>query len=386
MSGTKLSTFYSDTSRNYHSRSDVLKFALIPFMFLVLLGAPGKYGGYVVTYSNFVAQAFFILFGFFTLVPDKTERMAKLKKSFRRAFKLFALMFVCFLAINIIFLAINNSLPYLTGESFMRKRTFFDFFVLNIWPLPFGNSIWFVQSLTYAYLFFIVAEKLKLSKLYLPILIILIAFTLATGELSAFCGFPIYGYAYIPGNFATRAIPYMLIGMYLHKHIDRLAKVPQYVHLVFFAVGLGAAVGEVELLRHLGKLTYLGHTVGFCIMALSLCCLALGKPKTVSNYFSRRGNSYSRRMYALCQPVSFALWLVLTLAKTPYIIPERANDAIFSFIICFIIVRILDFLKLDRYITGGLHIKRNWKKFKARMRYERKHLKHQIQRKFKKRK
>ena len=345
MSDEKLSSFYDDRKKNYHSRTDILKFLLMPFAFFVILGFPGKYGGYISTYSNFVAQVFFILFGFFTLVPDKSKRNQKLKKALRSASKLFVIMFLSYIALNIIYLAYFNSLNLLLSSEFLRKRTFFDFLVLNVWPLPIGNSIWFIQSLVYAYLFFLIAEKTKLNKFYLPIMIILIIFMLATGEFAAFFGFPHFGYYNIPAGAVTRTIPYMLIGMFLRKYVDKLTKIPQFVYLILFPIGLLAAIAEIEILSYIGKLAYIGHTIGFGLMALALCCFALAKPTVKKNFLSKHGSSYSRRMYALCQPVSFISLVATTFINPSLSVFVTEYRCIISFIICFIIAFIIGLVK-----------------------------------------
>ena len=349
MSEEKLSSFYDDRSKNYHSRTDILKFLLIPFVFFVLLGFPGKYGGYISTYSNFVPQVFFILFGFFTLVPDQSKRNKKLRRALRNAFELFVIMFLCYMVLNIIYFAYYNSLRGLFSSELIRKRTLFNFLVLNVWPLPMGSGIWFVQSLVYAYLFFLLAENHKLNKFYLPIFIVFTIFALATGEFAAFFGFPYYGYGYIPAGAVTRAIPYMLIGMFLRKNVDKLKKIPRFVYLLLFPVGLLAAIAELEFLNRIGKLIYLGHTIGFGIMALSLCCFAIAKPEAKKNFLSNHGMSYSRRMYALCQPVSFVCWIVTALINPGYIGIVRKFSCIISLIICFIISFFITLIKRKKY-------------------------------------
>lgn len=345
MNEQKLSEFYSDESKNYHSSTDILRFLLIPFVFFVLLGFPGKYGGYISIYSNFVAQAFFILYGFFTLVPDKDKRDKKLKKAFKRSFKFFAIMILSYLALNILYLAYFNALPSLLNPEFLRKRTFFNFLVLNIWPLPVGNSIWFIQSLVYAYAFFLIAEKIKLNKLYIPILIILIIFTLLTGELAAFFGFPHFGYSYIPAGAFTRAIPYMLIGMFIRSKVDILSKIPRFTYWILFIVGLLAAIAEIEVLSRIGKLTYTGHTVGFGIMAISLCCFAISRPVIKKNFLSYHGRSYSKRMYAFCQPAFFVCWIFTALINPALVGIVRAYGSIISFALSFLITFIIGIVR-----------------------------------------
>ncbi len=345
----KLSEFYDFDWAHSHTKTNILKLALVPFMFFVILGFTDKVGGYISTYSNFVGEVFFILFGFYALVPDKELRVKKLKRSLRRALKFLVVMFFGFIALNVVYLYHMHSLSYLLSEAIWRKRTIFSFLVLNVWPLPVGNSFWIVQSLVYAYLFFLLAEKKKLSRFYLPILIILGVFALATGEFAAFLGFPHFGYSYIPGGAFTRAIPYMLIGMYMRKHVDKLARVHRFLYLLLFPVGLAAAVGEIELLNHIGKLAYAGHTPGFGLMAFSLCCFVIVKPAKRNNYFSRRGGNFSLRMYAFCQPVSFVVWLLLYRINPVYAATEKSFDIAISLAVCAIIVLVWDLLSYFIY-------------------------------------
>lgn len=344
MRSDKLSTFYDNRKKNYHSRTDALRLLLMPFAFFVLLGFPGEFGGYISVYSNFVPEVFFILFGFFTLVPDTEKRYKKLKKGFKRALRLFILMFISFVALSVIYCYYINPEASLFGTQTSIKRAIFNFFVLNVWPLPVGNSIWFVQSLVYAYLFFMLAEKTGLRKLYLPIFILLMLFTLSTGEFAAFLGFPHFGYSYIPGGALTRAIPYMLCGMLLRKHVDLLSKIPRHIYLLFFPIGLAAAIGEIELLRYFGKLVYTGHTIGFGIMALSLCCYSLSRTRVLKGFLSNHGRNYSRRMYALCQPVALLCWFItkMTNPQDLYIIYEYSS--LISLVICYAITFLIGFV------------------------------------------
>lgn len=371
MNDGTLSNFYDHISNNYHARTNTLKLLLMPFVFFFFLGFPGKYGNYVLTYSSFVIQVFYILFGFFTLVPDLSKRNKKLKRGLRNAFKLFVIMFVSYIALSLVYMAYSHTLPSLLSDAFLRKRTFFDFLVLNVWPLQIGNSIWFVHSLIYAYLFFLFAEKIKINKLYLPILIILIILMLATGEFAEFFGFPHFGYFYIPAGAVTRAIPYMLIGMFLRKYVDKLTIIPRYVYLILFPVGLLAAVAEIELLGRIGKLTYVGHTIGFGVMALSLCCFALAKPEAKKNFLSNHGDSYSRRMYAFCQPVSFVLWLVTAFINPAFLGIVREFSGVISLIICFIIAWIIGVARLRRTQTSSLRsrLRSSLHKHQIRRRY-----------------
>ena len=80
------------------------------------------------------------------------------------------------------------------------KRMFFEFFVMNLWPLPIGDNIWFIQAMLYAYILIFIADKLKLLRFYRIALISLFIFMLLTGEFSGVIRFNVLGYPYIPGN------------------------------------------------------------------------------------------------------------------------------------------------------------------------------------------
>ena len=335
MEELKLSDYYNDGHRAY--RANMLKFLLMPFVFFAILGFPTRYGGYVSTLSNFAAPSFFILCGFFNLPPQSDFRLYKIKKAVKRSGVFFAIMLLSYITINILYLAFCNSLYSGLFAEFFNKRVLFNFLVLNIWvPFPMGSAIWFIQSLFYAYVFFLLAEKLKLAKLYTPILIILLIFMLATGEFAAFLKFPHFGYNYIPAGALTRAIPYMIIGMIIRKHIDKISSVKRFLYAILFFVGLIMAVAEFQILHYFGKLVYQGHAIGFGVMAFSVCCFALVKPVALKeNFFVSHGRNYSRRLYAFCQPVALAVYIIGPLLYPPFILFFYQYSSIISFIICF---------------------------------------------------
>ncbi len=343
MNNGKLSEFYDN--EGFALSADLLKFFLMPFVFFALLGFPGTYGKYVSVCSNFAASAFFILSGFFTLMPDKDSRIVKLKRGFKRSLVFFSVLFIGYVIMNIIYLAYFDSLGFFASIEFLRKRTFFDFLILNRWPLPMGNSIWFIQSLTYAYLFFLIIEKLKLAKFYIPILIILAVFTLATGEFAAFLGFPHFGYSHIPGGAITRAIPYMLIGMLIRKNADKVLNIKRFIYVIIFFVGIILSVAEIRILSHFKMLIYTGHMIGFGIMAISVCCFALSKPIIKDNFLGYHGRSYARRMYALCQPVSIFTRVICSIIKPEFSNITTQYGSIISFVICLIIAFLIGIIK-----------------------------------------
>ena len=344
MNSTELTEFYAKDK--YTRSADLLKFFLMPFVFIVLLGFPGKYGSYVAFYSNFATPAFFILCGFFTLVPDTDKRLRKMKRALKRAVVLLVAMFVTYILLNLIYLAYSHSLSVITSNEIMRKRTLFNFLVLNIWfPLPMGSSIWFIQSLSYAYVFFILAEKFKLSRFYVPLLILLTAIMLVTGEFSAVFKFSFLGYDYIPGGAVTRAIPYMLIGMLMRKHVDKFLKFKTFHFIILFFVGLAMSVVEFEILRRTGMLVYAAHMIGFGIMAISVCCIALKKPTKKSNMLTKHARHYAKRMYAFCQPCSIIVWMVCNIIRPDMLYIVTRYSSIICFAVCFALSVLISLMK-----------------------------------------
>lgn len=346
MDENRLSDFYND-EKVRSATVDKLKLWLMPFVFFTLLGFPTSYGGYVTTFSNFTAQAFFILCGFFNLAPNRDMRIKKIKKALKRSFFIFLIMLLSYIAINLAYLAYCDALNGTLAAEILRKRVAFNFFALNIWiPLPMGSSIWFIQSLFYAYVFFLICEKLKLSKFYLPLLILLLAVMFGTGEFAALLKFPHFGYNYIPAGAVTRAIPYMLIGMLIRRHIDKIGKIPRFIYPLLFVIGLGLAFAEFELLKYFNLLVYTGHAAGFGIMAVSVCCFALAKPITSDyGFYANHSRNYARRLYILCQPVSLLIYMVGPFLSPGFILYYRQYDSIISLIVCFTISIVIGTVK-----------------------------------------
>ena len=349
----RLSDFYNGKSVAGHV--DRIKFLLMPFVFFALLGVPisGIAGNYINTISSFSGLAFFVFCGFFVLAPDPEKRMRKLTRALKRSWLFFAILFVLYLAINIAYLAYIGNLKALTDPEFLRKRTFFEFFVLNVWPLPVGKSIWFIQSLAYAYLFLFLAEKLKLSKIYLPLLIVLWIFLLASGEFAGIVRISYFGYPYIPGGFLTKALPFMLFGMFLRKYIDRLARIPRFVYAITFFAGIVLSVGELFLLSKLGKLVYSGNMIGYAVIAISVCCFAVTEPDIGNSFLGSHGGSYARRMYAAAQPVSLLVWMFCNEFYPDGLQTVNQFGSVICFVICFAIAVLIGFFRFKIAVRNG---------------------------------
>ena len=343
-------------TEKYHSKSvDRLKFWLMPFVMFLFFGLPTTVGGYIGLLSYSTGPVFFILSGFFILSPDGEVRRTKLKHALKSSLKFFLILFAVYVLINILYL---RFMEIEWTSEVLRKRTLFDFLVLNIFPFRTGNSIWFIQSYFYANVILLIADKLKLLNkafIYIPAFLILFGFSVACGELAKVFGFPYFGYPYIPGNAITRALPYMLLGMIIRKYANTILNIRRWLFPVFFAVGLALSLAEYLLLKHFNLLIYGGHMIGFAVMATSVCCFALSKTESKSSFISSHGRNYAKRIYALSQPVYFVFIIAtgITAGNLYYYI--RAFSSIFVYLICLAIAygigvakfAIADIKKLD---------------------------------------
>ena len=327
--------------------ANALRFLLLPFMCFVLFGFPGDdIGGIVSTLSRFTAPAFFILYGFFVLVGDRDVRLEKLRRAVKRTGLTFLVLFVVYFAINAIYLTA-------TGVDWIpeifRKRMLFEFLVMNLWPMPMGDCIWFIQSLFYAYVILFALEKLRLLRFYKPLLIILLLFMLISGEFAGIIRLDIMGYTYIPGNFITRALPYLLIGMFIRENQETLLKPKKGVYILSILIGLGLAYLEIELLYATGSLIYSGHLLGLGLAAIAMCCWALSVPMIGSSFATAHGRSYTRRIYALCQPVAFLL--TIAAEQIGRYVPDIVEMflSVITYMVCLLLAFLISLIKFKRY-------------------------------------
>ena len=346
----KLSELYN--SNYFAPNVELFKFLLMPFVFVALLGFPlfNTVGNYISSISNFAALSFFIFCGFFTMVPDREQRMRKLTRAVKRSWLFFLVLFATYFVLNIAYLAYVGSLKSLIEPEMLRARTFFNFLVLNIWPLPMGTAIWFIQALAYSYLVLFLIEKLKFSKIYIPLLAVLLVLMLLSGEFAKAIGFPYLNYRYIPGGWLTKALPFMLIGMLLRKYIDKFARVPRFVYGITFFAGIGCAIGERILLEKIGWFVYSGNAVGYAIMALSFCLFALIAPNIGNGLLGNHGGNYARRMYALCQPVYLLLWVTAGAINKSLLLTLADFSSIICFVICFALAFVIGLIRFRFFL------------------------------------
>ena len=264
----QLEDFYSQGFRNCGAA--YLRFILMAFVCFWNFGFPEP-TGILSTISGFAIPCFFILSGYFILPDSKEIRTEKEKRKIRRTLFCLVFMFVLYLLINVLVGGIHTLADAAT------RRTIFNFVVLNLWPFSIGSNIWFIQAMLYAYIVILIAEKLNLMRFYKAILIITLICMLLSGEFAGLIHFNVLGYNFIPGNWFTRALPYILLGKLLREK-EELLRISTWKYIMILVVGAVLSLAEIFILSLTGFLVYEGHMIGYGIMAIAACGLALSKP------------------------------------------------------------------------------------------------------------
>ena len=281
-----------------------LRLILMLFVCLWAFGCPEP-TGIVRLLSGFAIPAFFILSGYYVLDNKREVRTEKLIRKIKRTALCFAFVFLFYAAINVVLIILH-----IVTFTF-SKRMLFEFAVMNLWPYEIGNNIWFIQAMLYAYIVIFIADKLKLLRFYKIVLIILLLIMLVTGEFAGALRFSIFGYPFIPGNWLTRALPYILIGKFMREKKKSLMKVQFWKYLIAFLVGGGLSLLEATGLSALGVLKYQGHMIGFGIMAVAVCGLAISIPIERPNRVIHFDSAISGLIYVLMNPVYYVIALLL---------------------------------------------------------------------------
>ncbi len=293
----------------YLPAADALKFWLMPFVCVLCFGFPTRYGGNVSALCGFAPLCFFILSGFFALNGKETER-DRLLLGVIRSGVMFAIMFGVCLAANILYYLLTGAKLAALFSALTSKRVLFNIFVLCAWPFSMGESIWFVQSLLYAYLILYCLNRLGLRRLHLPLMIVCAVLMLLTGELAGVFGFRFLGAPYLPPNGLTRALPYMLLGGLMREKMAVWSEKKAWVYLIMIPLGLALAYGEFTLLSLTGRFITTSHAVGLGLTAFGLCAWVLYYIR-IDPYYSGfacvAGRPIARRIYLMSQLVAFLL-------------------------------------------------------------------------------
>ena len=308
-----------------------LRLILMLFICFWDFGCPEP-SGIVNSLSGFAVPAFFVLSGYYVLENKRDVRLEKTLRKIKRTA-------LCFVVVLFFYAAICAVLVILKCITFtFSKRVLFEFFVLNVWPFKICSNIWFIQAMLYAYIIIFIADKLKLLKFYKILLPILFVIMLITGEFSGMLRFNILGYPFIPGNWLTRALPYILLGRFLREKKRSLMKVQFWKYLIAFVVGGGLVLLESMILSSIDVMQYVGHMFGYGIMAVALCGLAISIPINTPNRVIHFDSAISGLIYVMMNPVYYILALLLSRSHKSFV---DLLGGISAFLISFIIAMIL---------------------------------------------
>ena len=296
-----------------NNKVDVIEFNCTGYIRLILMlficfwafGSPEP-TGILRSISGFAIPAFYVLSGYYVLDTKREVRMEKVLRKIKRSALCFAFVFIFYVALNIPVMILSH----ITVISL--KRLIFEFVVMNLWPLPIGDNIWFIQAMLYAYIIIYFLDKLKLMRYYRIIMVVLFIIMIITGELSGVIHFSnALGYPYIPGNWLTRALPYILLGKVLRDKKESLKKVQFWKYLLAFIIGAGLVVLEFLLLSWSDNLRYPGHMIGFGVMAFAVCGLAISIPIGIANRVIHFDSAISGLIYILMNPIYYVLVIFL---------------------------------------------------------------------------
>lgn len=293
----------------YHSQIKKMRWIMLIFGLIYTFGLIPAVRGYSTVILSFVPPAFFIISGY--LVLRKSD---DIEKRILRTIKRTA---ICFLILTVVYFLLSLLVDKESTLEIITQKTFWtEFLLFNIWNLPIGSTIWYVQSLLYAYIFIYILYKLKLLKLDILFAVIFLAVTVLSGELSAVIGFNFLGHTVLGGNFVTRAIPYILIGCFIHRKKRFFLSINKssYVFYIFgIFVGTVLSLAEYYVLFIAEKLVYPGHMLGTVIVAVSACCLCFfaNSENIRYDFFSNFTRFEIMIPFFVCSPVYYVFSEIL---------------------------------------------------------------------------
>ncbi len=308
-----------------------LRLILMLFVCFWAFGSPEP-SGVVNSLSGFAIPAFFVLSGYYVLDNKRSVRMEKTLRKIKRTAICFGFVFLFYAAINIVLIILHF-------ERFtFSKRMLFEFVVMNVWPFKVGSNIWFIQAMLYAYIIIFIADKLKLMKFYKILIPILIVIMLFTGELSGMLRINIFGYPFIPGNWLTRALPYILIGRLLREMKKSVMKIQFWKYIIAFVIGGVLVIAEILGLGWFEFLSYQGHMFGYGIMAVAVCGLAISIPIERPNRIIHFDSAISGIIYILMNPIYYGLVIFLLRDHLDFI---RLLGGLTAFLASFLLALVL---------------------------------------------
>ena len=327
--------------RAYLPSIERLRLILMFFMCIDLFGFPTAFGEMIKTFCGFVPIAFFIISGFLVLRKDE-DRSKRIVRSIKRSAITLLVLIVIYFVINYFYYRQQGVSVF---SAFTMKRVWFNFIVLNVWQFDIGGAIWYVQALLYAYIIIWFLEKLKLMRFDWIIGILLFILTVVTGELSGIFKWNVLGYSYLAGNFLTRALPYILLGGFIQRNMEKFGAVWPGVYRIGAFAGIILMYAEMMILAMKGVPGYYGHLIGMAVTAFSVCMLAFmeyDRPGFEKLFKLSRWHTNS--IYYMCPAVSTGAAFLMSFIGNKIGKNLFGFIGIVTFVICFCLALLIAFI------------------------------------------
>ena len=272
------------------------------FCYAVCGELPGTAGN-IQMLCTFAAPVLYMISGYYVLRKSEHRPDRILRTIQRTAFCLLAL-WIGYFVFNFYFVGTQAVLPQI-----MTRQFWVDLIVLGKWDLPVGSTLCYVQGLLYAYVLLYFLEKAHLLAYNGILAAALLLVAAVCEEFPALFGLHFFGYDFLFGGWLLRALPYILLGSWVHENKKKLWKVENKYYQILCAVGCVMILGEAALLSQMGKLVRRGHFIGTILVSVALFVLI----------FKSRHNNNSRDffkifpyrtanvIYYICPAVSYFL-------------------------------------------------------------------------------
>ncbi len=318
-------------SAKYYSQIKLWRFVMLFFAMIYSFGVYQGFKSYTSALFSFAPPVFFILSGFLVLrESENTEK--RIMRTIKRTGLCFLILCVVYVILSLI---VNKEM---TVSEITQKSFWADFIVFNVWSLPVGSTVWYVQSLLYAYIFIYILKKLNLLKYDIFIALPFLIFAVISGEFSSLFGFKLFWHTYLGGNFATRAIPYVLIGAFIRREKDLLIPKRRFTYLALTVFGFALIIAEYFALSFTEKLYYPGYMIGTAVVSFSLCCTCFfADTDNVRKEYFKGFNRFEMMIpYFVCSPVYGMLIKPIMSGNKKYIggVPEVLTIVISFAIFC----------------------------------------------------
>ncbi|MBR2938031.1 MAG: acyltransferase [Oscillospiraceae bacterium] len=244
---------------------------------------PGTFGGVSSYAAGFAVPIFFMIAGYFAW-EVKTETI---KRRLLKIAKIFIFAYLLFFAYSAAIAIKNQNLGFWLSTHFNWKTAIKYIFFCTV---DFAIPLWYLIAMieTYVLWFFVVKHKKEqLAVKFLPYLFLLqILFSICCDVLQVAWSWKT--------NFIVRALPWFLLGYYLHtEKAENIRKTASYKVII-----LAVAGGIISVIPALVSLPFQVSTVGYILYALGLFVLCLKDPNnSTCKFVEYLGEKLSLNIY-----------------------------------------------------------------------------------------